>query len=72
MKLLDYMKANHLSDAALAALLGAGVSEGAVKKWKYGERSPRVPDLVRLEDATFGAVTARDFLPAHQTTEAAQ
>jgi transcriptional regulator with XRE-family HTH domain len=63
MKLLDYLKENSLSDADFAARLGGGLSESAVRKWKYGERTPRLRDLVRIEEATGGAVTPSDFLP---------
>ena len=63
MKLLDYMKANSLDDAALAARVGPGVTARAVRKWKYGETAPRIPELVRLEEITGGIVTAVDFLP---------
>ncbi|MGJ0505634.1 MAG: helix-turn-helix domain-containing protein [Methylocystis sp.] len=63
MKLLDYLKENNLSDAAFAEHLGGGLSESAVRKWKYGERTPRLRDLVRIEEVTNGTVTPSDFLP---------
>ena len=72
MKLLDYMKQHSIGDAELAAAVG-GVSANAVKKWKYGETAPRIPELVRLTDATNGSVTARDFIPTAPThAEASQ
>lgn len=63
MKLLDYLKANSISDEDFARRVGVSISVGAVRKWKYGERVPRLPELVRIEELTDGAVTARDFLP---------
>lgn len=60
MTLSEYMKAKALSDAEVAASLGC--SEGAVKKWRYGERTPRPDQLRRIHDLTEGTVTANDFL----------
>jgi transcriptional regulator with XRE-family HTH domain len=68
MRLLDYMKQRGLSDETFAALHGDATPR-AVKKWKYGETTPRLPDLLRIEDVTGGAVTARDFLPEPSATE---
>lgn len=62
MKLLDYLKINGLSDEDFAAKVGGGVTPRAVRKWKYGETNPRLPELIRIEDATSGDVTGRDFL----------
>lgn len=63
MKLLDYLKLNGISDEAFAAEFHGQISSSGVRKWKYGERQPRLPELVRIEELTNGAVTARDFLP---------
>ena len=63
MKLLDYMKSHSLSDAQVAEMIGARVSDGAVKKWKYGERVPRLPEMLRLGEITDGAVLPKDFMP---------
>ncbi|WP_018407903.1 hypothetical protein [Methylocystis rosea] len=75
MKLLDYLKLNEIADEAFAAEFDGEISASAVRKWKYGERNPRLPELVRIEEITNGAVTARDFLPDQPTqtdlTEAA-
>jgi hypothetical protein len=68
MKLASYMKQHDLDDEAMAALIGSG-GASQVKKWKYGERLPRLPDLIRIEEVTGGAVTARDFLPEPSATE---
>ena len=63
MKLLDYMKLHHASDSDIALAVGT-VSPAAVKKWKYGETSPRLPELVKLVELTNGAVTPNDFMPS--------
>ncbi|WP_424363579.1 hypothetical protein [Methylocystis parvus] len=66
MKLLDYLKEKQISDASFGAQFDPPVSEGAVRKWKYGERTPRLSELVRIEDLTGGVVAARDFLPVEE------
>lgn len=63
MKLLDYMKLNGLDDAAFADLVGGGATPLAVRKWKYRETNPRIPELARIEEVTRGDVRVRDFLP---------
>lgn len=60
MKLSEYMKTHKLSDADMASLIGC--SEGAVKKWRYDERTPRRNQLLRICAITDGAVTPNDFL----------
>lgn len=61
MTLSEYMRNAGIDDDALAAKLGC--SAGAVRKWKYGERTPRPDQMVRIREVTGGAVTADDFLP---------
>lgn len=68
MKLTDFMKDRGLDDAAMAVLIGE-VSEGAVKKWRYAERTPRPNQMTRITAATDGAVTANDFMPAAEAAE---
>lgn len=63
MKLADYMKANSLDDAAMAQRIG-DCTEFAVKKWKYGERTPRPEQMTKIKAATAGEVSADDFMPA--------
>lgn len=70
MKLLDYLKTRQISDEDFAALLGRKISARAVRKWKYGERTPRLPELIRIEELTSGAVAPGDFLS--DETEAPQ
>ena len=72
MKLLDYMKANALSDAAFASRIGNGVTPRAVKKWKYGETYPRLPEISRIEEITAGAVRSIDFLPPESAPPASR
>ena len=67
MKLHDYLLATKTSDEAFARLVGK--SAGAVRKWRYGERVPRPVVMTRIREATNGAVTADDFLPAPEPAE---
>lgn len=69
MKLDDFMKAEGLDDAAMAARIGE-VSEFAVKKWRYGERMPRPGVMGRITSATHGQVTANDFIEARPSEAA--
>jgi transcriptional regulator with XRE-family HTH domain len=61
MTLHEYMATAGISDADLAAKLGC--SEGAVKKWRYRERTPRSDQIRRISEITDGAVTPNDFFP---------
>ena len=70
MKLITYMRERGLDDATMAEKIG-DCSEFAVRKWKYGERFPRQPQLRRIALATEGAVTADDFVGA-EPVEATQ
>jgi transcriptional regulator with XRE-family HTH domain len=65
MKLAEFMRRKGLSDQDMSALIGA-VSESAVRKWKYGERTPRSEVLIRIREATGGEVSADDFLPSRE------
>jgi transcriptional regulator with XRE-family HTH domain len=66
MKLIQYLKENDLTDEEFATRVGGAATSGSVRKWKYGERAPRLPELVRIEEVTNGAVAARDFLPEQE------
>lgn len=61
-KLDTYLRGAGLDDEAFATMVDA--STGAVRKWRYGERVPRPQQMVRIKQATAGAVTADDFMPA--------
>lgn len=64
MKLKAYLKLAKLSDADFA--LSIGRSRSAVRKWIYGQRTPRPADMRLIADRTKGAVTANDFMPEQE------
>jgi len=72
MKLIDFMREQKLTDAAMAALVGS-VSAHGIRKVKYGERSPSLSLAIRIENATGGKVTPADLLmdrePAPEAAE---
>lgn len=59
MTLDAFMRATGISAEEFAAKVQA--SPGAVRKWRSGERIPRVVHLRKIREATDGAVTAEDF-----------
>ncbi len=65
MKLLDYMRAENLGDEAMACRIG-GCSAHAVRKWKYGERSPGADRIIRIEEVTGGKVGLHDWSSRNQ------
>ncbi|MGY2052932.1 helix-turn-helix domain-containing protein [Methylobacterium sp. JK268] len=64
MKLAAYMEAEGLDDAAMAARIGPDVSSWAVRKWRYGQRMPRLAMQRRISAVTGGQVTAQDHFDA--------
>jgi DNA-binding transcriptional regulator YdaS (Cro superfamily) len=60
MKLIQYMRAKNLDDAAMAALVG-DISEHGIKKIKYGERNPSFAVALRIEAVTKGKVRVADL-----------
>ena len=60
-KLLNYMKEHALTDETLAERMGNGATVRAVRKWKYGETTPRLRELLRLSEITNGAVQHHNF-----------
>ncbi|BAU91196.1 hypothetical protein MPPM_2591 [Methylorubrum populi] len=64
MQLDAYLRANDLTDEAFARRLGPGVSAWAVRKWRYGQRIPRLAQQRRIREATDGEVTANDLIAA--------
>lgn len=68
MKLIDYLRANNLTDEAFAARVGR--SKWAVRKWMYGQRVPRGVEMLAIANATQGVVSADDFMPARPATPA--
>lgn len=63
MKLAEYLQAHRITRAAFGARVG--VTHGAVSKWCGGAR-PDWPQMLAIHDATGGAVTPNDWLPAPQ------
>lgn len=63
MKLIDWMREEDLDDEQVAARHG-DCTGFAVKKWKYGERTPRNAQMRRLTEISNGRVTANDFVKA--------
>lgn len=66
MKLGDFLSEKTLSQAEFAALIGA--TQAAVSRYVAGSRMPRRNHLTRIREATAGAVTANDFVPADEAT----
>jgi hypothetical protein len=64
MQLDAYLRENDLTDEGFAKILGAGVSAWAVRKWRYGQRIPRLAQQKRIREATSGLVTSNDLLAA--------
>ena len=60
MTLAEFIKARSLTDAHLAELLGCSI--GALRKWKYGERTPRPDQMRKITEVTDNLVTPNDFL----------
>ena len=62
MTLAEYLRNYDLTDEEFAKRLRIATSPFAVKKWRYGERTPRLPMLLEIEQATGGDVTPSDFM----------
>lgn len=61
MKLIEYMRTNHIDDAEMADAVGQ-CSPSAVRKWKYGERTPSLDAINRIRAVTNGRVSFEDFI----------
>lgn len=59
MRLVDYLRANRMSQAELARR--CRVSQQAVARWANGLRVPRAAQMAAVAQATGGHVTAADF-----------
>lgn len=70
MKLPDYLRHARLTDAVFAARIRRDRS--SVTKWRNGESRPDWQALLAITEATDGVVSANDFLPASEPTEAAE
>lgn len=62
MTLADYLRSNGLTDDQFAKICGDGLSSEAVRKWRFGARTPRPAHMRRIREVTKGKVTADDFL----------
>lgn len=60
MKLTSYLSDNKIDEKAFGAQLG--VSEFAVRKWRYGQRVPSVETIQRISEITGGEVGFTDWL----------
>lgn len=69
MTLAEFLSSNGLSHSAFAERVG--VSQVAVTRYALGHRVPRPEVLARIREATRGAVTANDFMPAPPSQEVA-
>jgi DNA-binding transcriptional regulator YdaS (Cro superfamily) len=62
MQLGEYLKLAAIRDDAFAALIGRDRS--TVNRIRRGEIKPDWDTVARIQEATGGAVTAMDFVPA--------
>ncbi|MCX5581456.1 hypothetical protein [Kaistia terrae] len=60
MKLTSYLSDNKIDEKAFGAQLG--VSEFAVRKWRYGQRVPNVATIQLISEITGGKVGFPDWL----------
>ena len=63
MTLKDYIAAHGLSLSAFGEMLDPPVSEHAVRKWVYNQRTPDPENALAIERATGGAVSASVISP---------
>jgi transcriptional regulator with XRE-family HTH domain len=68
MKLQQFLDLNNISRADFAKVIG--VSEVAITRYVGGRRMPRPELLVKIKEATNGAVTPNDFLPEQEAGSA--
>lgn len=68
MTLLEWLKQQPGATVrSLAQSLGE--SESTVSKWVYGQRQPSLPNAVKIEDFTQGAVKPRDMISSIERAE---
>ncbi|MBO9099980.1 MULTISPECIES: helix-turn-helix domain-containing protein [unclassified Rhizobium] len=68
MKLAQYMSDNSIAPEGFAEIVGS-VSASGVRKWMYGERTPRVEQLRKIAEVTNGAVCPNDFILISEAVE---
>jgi hypothetical protein len=61
MKLAQYMTDKKITPEALAEKV-KNVSASGVRKWMYGERTPRPDQMRRIAEVTNGKVKPNDFI----------
>jgi len=69
-KLREWREARSLSAAAFAGMIES--SSASVIRLEQGKQSPSFDLLKRIHEATGGAVTPNDFLPASEPAAAAE
>jgi DNA-binding transcriptional regulator YdaS (Cro superfamily) len=75
MRFIDYLRETGLTEADFASALNDRVpaarpcTASAVKKWKYGERTPPAERIAQIEEVTEGKVSLRDWLAAAKLSE---
>lgn len=69
MKLSDYLKANGLTDAAFAEIIG--VDRSSVTRMRAGGQIPSAPVMQEIAKKTNGEVTANDFFDINPSEAAA-
>lgn len=62
MLLKDFMRAERLTDAALAELIG-GISAFGVRKLRFRSRGPSIRVAARIEEISGGRVGSSDMQP---------
>lgn len=70
MQLDAYIRERNLSDGSFAAMLGDGVSAWAVRKWRYGQRIPRLAQQIKIAEVTGNLVTSNDLVAAATAADA--
>jgi transcriptional regulator with XRE-family HTH domain len=61
MKFGAYLKREKITTTDFAARIG--VTHASVVRYVHGQRTPRIQVIDRIERATNGEVTMKDFLP---------
>jgi transcriptional regulator with XRE-family HTH domain len=60
----DWLAEHKMSDAEFARVSGIGL-RALVGKYRHGRQFPAPENLLRIREATKGAVTADDFVDQH-------
>lgn len=67
MRLSEYLTERSLSLTKFAQEIGVKVE--TVRRYREGKRTPRPEQMVKIKEATQGAVTADDFMPPREAAE---